>query len=106
MGSIRKQKVLFDAQGRMIRDNGDAGEVKIKEPALTYAKNSEETKSEKVNDIEKLMGFSSFGSTQGKKVDGNFDTYAKLIKQRKYRQFMNIKKPLISRKIKNENKEV
>ena len=38
----------------------------------------------------KLMGFASFDSTKGKKVDGSVNAYAINVSQkRKYRQYMN-----------------
>ena len=40
----------------------------------------------------KLMGFASFDSTKGKKVDGSVNAYAINVSQeRKYRQYMNRK---------------
>lgn len=37
------------------------------------------------------MGFGGFGTTKGKKVEGNIGGMAKVNKPRKYRQYMNRK---------------
>ena len=49
-----------------------------------------EGKTEEEIEMMKLMGFASFDSTKGKKVDGSVNAYAINVSQkRKYRQYMN-----------------
>ncbi|KAK7808217.1 hypothetical protein U0070_016942, partial [Myodes glareolus] len=51
-----------------------------------------EGKTEEEIEMMKLMGFASFDSTKGKKVDGSVNAYAINVSQkRKYRQYMNRK---------------
>ncbi|PVU86605.1 hypothetical protein BB560_006643 [Smittium megazygosporum] len=40
-------------------------------------------------DIASLMGFSGFSTTKGKAVFGNHPGAANIVKERKYRQYMN-----------------
>ena len=49
-----------------------------------------EGKTEEEIEMMKLMGFASFDSTKGKKVDGSVNAYAiNVTQKRKYRQYMN-----------------
>ncbi|XP_064421601.1 U4/U6.U5 small nuclear ribonucleoprotein 27 kDa protein isoform X1 [Latimeria chalumnae] len=51
-----------------------------------------EGKTEEEIEMMKLMGFSSFDTTKGKKIDGSVNAYAVNVSQkRKYRQYMNRK---------------
>ncbi|KAG8574777.1 hypothetical protein GDO81_009329 [Engystomops pustulosus] len=51
-----------------------------------------EGKTEEEIEMMKLMGFSTFDTTKGKKVDGSVNAYAINVSQkRKYRQYMNRK---------------
>lgn len=45
--------------------------------------------SESEIEMMKLMGFGSFDSTKGKKVEGNDVYVANIAKKRRYRQYMN-----------------
>lgn len=51
-----------------------------------------EGKTEEEIEMMKTMGFASFDTTKGKKVDGSVNAYAINVSQkRKYRQYMNRK---------------
>ncbi|XP_011840432.1 PREDICTED: U4/U6.U5 small nuclear ribonucleoprotein 27 kDa protein [Mandrillus leucophaeus] len=57
-----------------------------------FAEEDLEGKTEEEIEMMKLMGFASFDSTKGKKVDGSVNAYAINVSQkRKYRQYMNRK---------------
>ncbi|MCJ8747127.1 hypothetical protein PDJAM_G00149900 [Pangasius djambal] len=68
-------------------------EVKEK-PVKVHQISAEDMQGKTEEEIEmmKLMGFGSFDSTKGKKVDGSVNAYATNVTQkRKYRQYMNRK---------------
>ncbi|KAL1788921.1 U4 small nuclear ribonucleoprotein 27 kDa, partial [Sigmodon hispidus] len=68
----------------------ESKEIKSKECQLT--EEDLEGKREEEIEIMKLMGFSSFDSTKGKKVDGSVNAYAiNMSQKRRYRQHMNQK---------------
>uniref|UniRef100_A0A1B6H4T4 U4/U6.U5 small nuclear ribonucleoprotein 27 kDa protein n=1 Tax=Cuerna arida TaxID=1464854 RepID=A0A1B6H4T4_9HEMI len=50
-----------------------------------------EGKTQEEQEMMKMLGFCSFDTTQGKKVDGNEDGAVHVILKRKYRQYMNRK---------------
>ena len=66
-----------------------------KETKETKSKEHQITEEDLEGNIEeeiemKLMGFASFDSTKGKKVDGSVNAYSINVSQkRKYRQYMN-----------------
>ncbi|XP_068924945.1 U4/U6.U5 small nuclear ribonucleoprotein 27 kDa protein [Petaurus breviceps papuanus] len=65
-------------------------ETKSKERQIT--EEDLEGKTEEEIEMMKLMGFASFDTTKGKKVDGSVNAYAINVSQkRKYRQYMNRK---------------
>lgn len=68
----------------------DSKDSKNKERQIT--EEDLEGKTEEEIEMMKLMGFASFDSTKGKKVDGSVNAYAINVSQkRKYRQYMNRK---------------
>lgn len=63
-----------------------------KSSRATSSKNDfEGSQSVDEQEMAKLMGFSGFSSTKGKKVDGNDVGEVHVILKRKYRQYMNRK---------------
>ena len=70
------------------RGDEEKKERKSKERQIT--EKDLEGKTEEEIEMMKLMGFASFDSTKGKKVDGSVNAYAINVSQkRKYRQYMN-----------------
>ncbi|XP_059099982.1 U4/U6.U5 small nuclear ribonucleoprotein 27 kDa protein-like [Peromyscus eremicus] len=66
--------------------------TEVKSEERPIAEENLEGKTEKEIEMMKLMGFASFDSTKGKKVDGSVNAYAINVSQkRKYRQYMNRK---------------
>ncbi|KAF6106369.1 small nuclear ribonucleoprotein U4/U6.U5 subunit 27 [Phyllostomus discolor] len=75
---------------RRDEEKKEAKETKSKERQIT--EEDLEGKTEEEIEMMKLMGFASFDSTKGKKVDGSVNAYAINVSQkRKYRQYMNRK---------------
>lgn len=75
---------------RRDEEKKETKEVKNKERQIT--EEDLEGKTEEEIEMMKLMGFASFDSTKGKKVDGSVNAYAINVSQkRKYRQYMNRK---------------
>lgn len=66
------------------REARKAMEATIKESDL-------QGKTEEEIDMMKVMGFSGFNTTKGKKVDGNNVGEVHVVVKRKYRQYMNRK---------------
>lgn len=75
---------------RRDEEKKETKETKSKERQIT--EEDLEGKTEEEIEMMKLMGFASFDSTKGKKVDGSVNAYAINVSQkRKYRQYMNRK---------------
>lgn len=75
---------------RRDEEKKETKEIKNKERQIT--EEDLEGKTEEEIEMMKLMGFASFDSTKGKKVDGSVNAYAINVSQkRKYRQYMNRK---------------
>lgn len=53
--------------------------------------NNDEQVNEEEKEMAKLLGFSKFDTTKGKKVPGNEVGAVRVIKKRRYRQYMNRK---------------
>lgn len=53
--------------------------------------NDEVVETEEEKEMAKLLGFSKFDTTKGKKVPGNQVGAVRVIKKRRYRQYMNRK---------------
>uniref|UniRef100_A0A096N3Y0 U4/U6.U5 small nuclear ribonucleoprotein 27 kDa protein n=3 Tax=Boreoeutheria TaxID=1437010 RepID=A0A096N3Y0_PAPAN len=79
---------------RRDEEKKETKETKSKERQIT--EEDLEGKTEEEIEMMKLMGFASFDSTKGKKVDGSVNAYAINVSQkRKYRQYMNRKGNII-----------
>ncbi|XP_075805264.1 U4/U6.U5 small nuclear ribonucleoprotein 27 kDa protein-like [Microtus pennsylvanicus] len=74
------------------RDEEKKETKEIKSKVRQITEEDLEGKTEEEIEMMKLMGFASFDSTKGKKVDGSVNAYAINVSQkRKYRQYMNRK---------------
>lgn len=71
------------------RSIGRRGNLLPERPTVTAA--DLEGKTEDEQEMMRLMGFCSFDTTKGKKVDGNDVGTVHVILKRKYRQYMNRK---------------
>eukprot|EP00069_Balaena_mysticetus_P001227 bmy_15250T0 len=89
-GTQRRQKTGFEEAERRDEEKKETKESKSKERQIT--EEDLEGKTEEEIEMMELMGFASFDSTKGKKVDGSVNAYAINVSQkRKYRQYMNRK---------------
>lgn len=60
-------------------------------PLPEEAHDKDEQVGEEEKEMAKLLGFSSFDTTKGKKVPGNQVGAVRVVKKRRYRQYMNRK---------------
>ncbi|KAL1789349.1 germ cell-less protein-like 1 [Sigmodon hispidus] len=93
-GSPRRHRSTSPSPSRLKErrdeEKKETKEIKSKERQIT--EEDLEGKTEEEIEMMKLMGFASFDSTKGKKVDGSVNAYAINVSQkRKYRQYMNRK---------------
>uniref|UniRef100_A0A8I3PT62 U4/U6.U5 small nuclear ribonucleoprotein 27 kDa protein n=1 Tax=Canis lupus familiaris TaxID=9615 RepID=A0A8I3PT62_CANLF len=93
-GSPRRHRSTSPSPSRLKErrdeEKKETKETKSKERQIT--EEDLEGKTEEEIEMMKLMGFASFDSTKGKKVDGSVNAYAINVSQkRKYRQYMNRK---------------
>ncbi|KAL2092190.1 hypothetical protein ACEWY4_011988 [Coilia grayii] len=89
----RHRSSSLSPQRQKDRRDDDKKEVKDK-PVKVHQISEEDMQGKTEEEIEmmKLMGFGSFDSSKGKKVDGSVNAYAvNVTMKRKYRQYMNRK---------------
>ncbi|XP_040270357.1 U4/U6.U5 small nuclear ribonucleoprotein 27 kDa protein [Bufo bufo] len=88
--SPRRHRSSSLSPGRRDDDKDGKDSKMVKEREMTAEEL--EGKTEEEIEMMKMMGFSSFDTTKGKKVDGSVNAYAINVSQkRKYRQYMNRK---------------
>ncbi|XP_077325558.1 U4/U6.U5 small nuclear ribonucleoprotein 27 kDa protein [Lithobates pipiens] len=89
--SPRRLRSSSSSPGRHDDEKKDGKDSKVAKERQIAAEELEGKTEEEIEMI-KLMGFGSFDSTKGRKVDGSVNAYAINVSQkRKYRQYMNRK---------------
>ncbi|XP_044139058.1 U4/U6.U5 small nuclear ribonucleoprotein 27 kDa protein [Bufo gargarizans] len=92
--SPRRHRSSSLSPGRLKERRDDDKDGKDSKVVKEHQITAEELEGKTEEEIEmmKMMGFSSFDTTKGKKVDGSVNAYAINVSQkRKYRQYMNRK---------------
>ncbi|XP_056131510.1 U4/U6.U5 small nuclear ribonucleoprotein 27 kDa protein [Lampris incognitus] len=74
------------------KDRREDERKEVKEKSIQISEEDMQGKTEEEIEMMKLMGFSSFDTTKGRKTDGSVNAHAINVSQkRKYRQYMNRK---------------